>query len=109
MLLDESYHAPKGMVPVLKVAVSFMEDGHTAIMLCSKCCNRDACKMIGEPEKKEQLLEAEDICVSLEGTWKNLKVCPEQQIGVAQRSGDMCSLEKSLVCRQVMRLTDQCE
>lgn len=78
----------KGMVPVLKVAVSFMGDGYTAIMLCSKCCNRDACKMIGEPEKKEQLLEAEDICVSLEGTWKNLKVCPEQQIGVAQRSGE---------------------
>lgn len=99
----------KGMVPVLKGAVSFMGDGHTAIMLCSKCCNRDACKMIGEPEKREQLLEAEDICVSLEGRWKNLKVCPEQRIWVTQRSGDMHSLEKSLECRQVMRLTDQCE
>ena len=42
----------KGMVPVLKGAVSFMGDGHTAIMLCSKCCHRDACKMTGEPEKR---------------------------------------------------------
>lgn len=43
----------KGMVPVLKGAVSFMGDGHTAIMLCCKCCHRDACKMIGEPEKRD--------------------------------------------------------
>lgn len=105
MLLDESYHAQKRHGPCAQSSCQLY--GRWTYCLISAV--RDACKMIGEPEKREQLLEAEDICVSLEGTWKNLKVCPEQRIGVAQRSGDMHSLEKSLVCRQVMRLTDQCE
>lgn len=40
----------KAMVPVLRGALSFAD-----AVLCGKCCKRDACKVLGGPEKRGQL------------------------------------------------------